>query len=84
MESIKPEPLTKAICNKGFTGNSSIQPRIKFRVCGQVSSPQFLTAYSLIRCMQSLVASQKDKRTTAKHSYPSWVTRTSTGVLCGK
>ena len=27
--------VTKAICNKGFSGNSSILPRIKFRVCEQ-------------------------------------------------
>ena len=41
--------ITKAICNKGFSGNSSILPRIKFRVGGQESSPQSLTAYSLNR-----------------------------------
>ena len=29
---INTETLTKAICNKGFSGNSSILPRIKFRV----------------------------------------------------
>ena len=46
------ETLTKAICNKGFSGNSSILPRIKFRVGGQVSSPQSLTAYSLYRYRQ--------------------------------
>jgi len=34
------ETLTKAICNKGFSGNSSILPRIKFGVTGQDSSPQ--------------------------------------------
>jgi hypothetical protein len=44
--------VTKAICNKGFSGNSSILPRIKFRVGGQGSSPQSLTAYSLNRCVQ--------------------------------
>jgi len=44
------QAVTKAICNKGFSGNSSILPRIKFRVGGQVSSPQSLTAYSLKRC----------------------------------
>jgi len=38
--------VTKAICNKGFSGKSSILPRIKFRVGGQVSSPQTLTGYS--------------------------------------
>ncbi len=41
--------VTKAICNKGFSGNSSILPRIKFRVGGQESSPQSLTAHSLSR-----------------------------------
>jgi hypothetical protein len=41
--------VTKAICNKGFSGNSSILPRIKFRVGGQDSSPQSLTAHSLNR-----------------------------------
>jgi len=45
----KPESITKAICNKGFSGNSSILPRIKFRLVGQESSPQSLTAYSLNR-----------------------------------
>jgi len=43
------KPITKAICNKGFSSNSSILPRIKFRVGGQESSPQSLTAYSLSR-----------------------------------
>ena len=47
---INTETLTKAICNKGFSGNSSILPRIKFRVTLQGSSPQSLTAYSLNRC----------------------------------
>ena len=41
--------LTKAICNKGFKGNSSILPRSNFGVGGQVCSPQSLTAYSLNR-----------------------------------
>ena len=39
MTKIKHEPVTKAICNKGFRGNSNILPRIKFRVGGQESSP---------------------------------------------
>jgi len=47
--------ITKAICNKGFSGNSSILPRIKFRVGGQESSPQSLTAYSLNRYLQSSI-----------------------------
>ena len=41
---------TKAICKKGFGGNSSILPRIKFSVGGQGSSPQSLSAHSLSRC----------------------------------
>lgn len=44
------ETLTKAICNKGFSGNSSILPRIKFGVTGQKSCPQSLSAHSLNRC----------------------------------
>jgi len=51
-EEIKADRITKAICNKGFSGNSSILPRIKFRVGGQKSSPQSLTAYSLKRYSQ--------------------------------
>jgi hypothetical protein len=46
---INNETLTKAICNKGFSGNSSILPRSNFGVGGQESSPQSLTAYSLNR-----------------------------------
>ena len=45
----KHEGITKAICNKGFNCNSSILPRIKFCVGGQVSSPQSLTALTLDR-----------------------------------
>ncbi len=41
--------VTKAICNKGFSGNSSILPRSNFGAVGQESSPQSLTAYSLKR-----------------------------------
>ncbi|PKP52541.1 MAG: hypothetical protein CVT92_08260, partial [Bacteroidetes bacterium HGW-Bacteroidetes-1] len=44
---------TKAICNKGFSGNSIILPRSNFGVGGQESSPQSLTAYSLNRCAQA-------------------------------
>jgi hypothetical protein len=43
------QQVTKAICNKGFSGNSSILPRSNFGVVGQESSPQSLTAYSLNR-----------------------------------
>jgi len=46
------KPPTKAICNKGFRGNSSILPRLNFGVWGQESSPQSLTAYSLKRYQQ--------------------------------
>jgi hypothetical protein len=45
----KGQHITKAICNKGFSGNSSILPRMNFGVGGQESSPQSLTAYSLNR-----------------------------------
>jgi hypothetical protein len=41
--------VTKAICNKGFRGNSSILPRSNFGAGGQECSPQSLTAYSLNR-----------------------------------
>jgi len=41
--------LTKAICNKGFIGNSSILPRSNFGVGGQENSSQSLTAHTLIR-----------------------------------
>jgi len=46
------QPITKAICNKGFSGNLSILPRSNFGVGGQESSPQSLTAYSLTRYRQ--------------------------------
>jgi len=46
---INNETLTKAMCNKGFSGNSSILPRLNFGAVGQESSPQSLTAYSLNR-----------------------------------
>jgi hypothetical protein len=49
MKIKKVQQVTKAICNKGFRGNSNILPRIKFRVSGEESSPQSLTAYSLNR-----------------------------------
>jgi len=45
----KHERITKAICNKGFSGNSSILPRSNFGAGGQKSSPQSLTAHSLNR-----------------------------------
>jgi len=46
---INNEMPTKAICNKGFGGKSSILPRLNFGVSRQESSPQSLTAYSLSR-----------------------------------
>jgi hypothetical protein len=52
IENKEAQLVTKAICNKGFCGNSSILPRIKIRVGGQESSPQSLTAYSLSRYRQ--------------------------------
>lgn len=54
--------VTKAICNKGFRGNSSILPRSNFGVSGQESSPQSLTAYSLNRCLQYGDTSNKTKQ----------------------
>ena len=45
--------LTKAICNKVFSDNSSILPRSNFGVGGQESSPKSLTAYSLDRWQQA-------------------------------
>ena len=41
--------VTKAICNKGFIGYSSILPRSNFGGGRQFCSPQSLTAYSLSR-----------------------------------
>ncbi len=49
MRKMNNETLTKAICNKGFGGNSNILPRSNFGVSGQESIPQSLTAYSLGR-----------------------------------
>jgi len=43
--------VTKAIFNKGFSGNSNIVARIKLCVGGQVAAPQSLTAHSLNRCV---------------------------------
>jgi hypothetical protein len=49
MEIVKHIPPTKAICNKGFSGNSFDLPRSNFGVGGQESSPKSLTVYSLNR-----------------------------------
>lgn len=43
---IEHQAVTKAICNKGFSGNSNIQPRSNFGVIEQETTPQSLTAYS--------------------------------------
>ncbi len=51
---------SKAICNKGFSDNSSIQPRSNFGVYVQVSSPQTLTAYSR---KPLAVSAKKNKKT---------------------
>ena len=42
--------VTKCICHKGFSGYSSIVARSKFRVGGQETTPQSLTAHTLVRC----------------------------------
>jgi starch-binding outer membrane protein, SusD/RagB family len=52
---MKGERITKAICNKGFNGNSSIQPRSNFGAVVQESSPQTFTAYSLSRYAHTLL-----------------------------
>jgi hypothetical protein len=38
---------TKTICNKGFSGKSSVVLRSNFRINGQDGSQQSLTVYSL-------------------------------------
>ena len=43
---------TKCICHKGFSGYSSVVARSNFRVGGQETAPQSLTAYTLDRCVQ--------------------------------
>lgn len=43
--------ITKAKCNKGFSGNWNILPRTNFGVIGQKRSSQSLTALSLERYM---------------------------------
>jgi len=44
------ETLTKCICHKGFSGYSNVVARSKFRVGGQKTAPQSLTAHTLDRC----------------------------------
>lgn len=43
------ETVTKCICHKGFSGYSSIVARSNFRVGGQDTAPQSLTAHTLDR-----------------------------------
>ena len=47
------ETLTKCICHKGFSGYSSIVARSNFRVGGQETTPQSLTAHTLDRYAQA-------------------------------
>jgi hypothetical protein len=47
------QAVTKAICNNGLSGNSSILPHLKFRVGGEESSTQSLTAYIPNRWQQA-------------------------------
>lgn len=49
----KGQLVTKCSSNKGFRGNSSILPRINFRIGGQESAPQSLTAATLNRYQQA-------------------------------
>jgi len=41
--------VTKCMCHKGLSGYSSIVARSKFRVGGQETAPQSLTAHTLDR-----------------------------------
>lgn len=43
------ETPTKCICHKGFSGYSNIVARSYFRVGGQETTPQSLTAHTLDR-----------------------------------
>jgi hypothetical protein len=43
------ETLTKCICHKGFSGYSRVVARSNFRVGGQDTAPQSLTAHTLDR-----------------------------------
>ena len=44
--------ITKCICHKGFSRYSSVVARSNFRVGGQITTTQSLTAHTLDRCMQ--------------------------------
>jgi len=46
------ETPTKCICHKGFSGYSSLVARSKFRVGGQETTPQSLTAHTLDRWLK--------------------------------
>lgn len=46
---INNETPTKCICHKGFSGYASIVARSNFRVDGQETTPQSLTAHTLDR-----------------------------------
>ncbi len=54
---MKHESTTKCICHKGFSGYSSVVTRSSFRVGGQESATQSLTAHTLNRYNTAL----KDK-----------------------
>jgi len=43
---------TKCICHKGFSGYASVVTRSNFRVGGQDTAPQSLTAHTLDRYTQ--------------------------------
>ena len=47
----KHETLTKCICHKSFSGYSNVVARSNFRVGGQETAPQSLTAHTLDRYM---------------------------------
>ena len=49
---------TKCICHKGFSGYLSVVARSKFRVGGQETAPQSLTAHTLDR-YHALIDQQK-------------------------
>lgn len=53
MWRIKHEHTTKCICHKGFSGYSSIVTRFDFRVGGQDTALQSLTAHTLDRWQQT-------------------------------
>jgi len=52
---INNETPTKCICHKGFSGYSSVVARSNFRVGGQETTPQSLTAHTLARYAQAKV-----------------------------